>query len=106
MIQVMEVVVKDAQEDYEKRMSDSAEKRANDSKSIEDKEVAKAGLEADSQSMGEEKKSMTAVAMATMKTIDDRHLDRHLEEKKSMTAVAIGSCVTAGGLAIGGVSVL
>ena len=75
MIQVMEVVVKDAQEDYEKRMSDSAEKRANDSKSIEDKEAAKAGLEADWQSMGEEKKSMTAVAMATMKTIDDRHLE-------------------------------
>merc|ERR1719377_435821 len=66
---------KNAQEDYEKFMADSAEKRAADSKLIEEKEGAKAETEAALQAMGEEKKSKSAEAMATMKYIEDLHLE-------------------------------
>merc|ERR1719231_1892095 len=44
-----------AQEDYEKFMADSAEKRALDTKTLADKEATKAGLEADLLKMTEEK---------------------------------------------------
>jgi len=66
---------KNAQEDYEKFMADSAEKRAADSKLIEEKEGAKAEMEAALQAMGEEKKSKSAEAMATMKYIENLHLE-------------------------------
>merc|ERR1719235_2372710 len=66
---------KNAQEDYEKFMSDSAEKRAADSKLIEEKEGAKAEMEAPLQAMGEEKKSKSAEAVATMKYIENLHLE-------------------------------
>merc|ERR1719311_1961721 len=66
---------KNAQEDYEKFMSDSAEKRAADSKLIEEKEGAKAEMEAALQAMGEEKKSKSAEAVATMKYIENLHLE-------------------------------
>merc|ERR1719395_58800 len=42
---VAEAEEKDAQEDYEKMMADSAAKRAEDSKTMTDKESAKAELE-------------------------------------------------------------
>merc|ERR1719217_1116578 len=42
----IEVEEKENQKEYEQFMADSAEKRANDAKSIEDKESAKADLEA------------------------------------------------------------
>merc|ERR1719388_86293 len=45
-IQEIEVDEKNAQEEYEQLLKDSAEKRANDAKAIEDKESAKADLEA------------------------------------------------------------
>merc|ERR1719183_769390 len=41
----MEMTEKDSQEDYEKFMADSADKRALDSKAITDKEASKAALE-------------------------------------------------------------
>merc|ERR1719201_467495 len=41
----VEVEEKEAQKEYEQFMADSAEKRALDAKSIEDKESAKADLE-------------------------------------------------------------
>merc|ERR1719265_2194688 len=66
----METEEKLAQEDYEKFMADSAEKRANDSKSIADKEGAKADLESDLQAKAEE-----AEAMATMEQIKSLHLE-------------------------------
>merc|ERR1719359_2090340 len=50
-IQEMQFEEKNAQEDYVKFMADSADKRAADSKSIAEKESAKAGLEADLQKM-------------------------------------------------------
>merc|ERR1719161_1601169 len=71
----MEFEEKDAQEDYEQFMSDSADKRAADSKSIEEKEAAKAGLEVDLQNMGEEQKAKTAEAMATDEKISNLHLE-------------------------------
>ena len=45
-IQEMEFEEKDAQEDYEEFIEDSANKRATDSKSLTDKEAAKADAEA------------------------------------------------------------
>jgi len=66
---------KNAQEDYVKFMADSADKRAADSKLIEEKEGAKADTEAALQAMGEEKKSKSKEAMATMKYIEDLHLE-------------------------------
>merc|ERR1719375_2095733 len=65
----METEEKLAQEDYEKFMADSAEKRADDSKSLADKEGAKAELESDLQAKGEDKKAKEAEAMATMEQI-------------------------------------
>merc|ERR1719247_575709 len=66
---------KNAQEDYEKFMADSAAKRASDSKLIEEKEGTKADTEAALQAMGEEKKSKSSEAMATMKYIENLHLE-------------------------------
>merc|ERR1719171_1787964 len=71
----METEEKLAQEDYEKFMADSAEKRANDTKSLADKEAAKADLEADLQANGEAKKAKQSEAMATMETIKSLHLE-------------------------------
>merc|ERR1719454_1931180 len=66
---------KNAQEDYVKFMRDSAEKRASDSKLIEEKEGAKAETEAALQALGEEKKAKSAEATATMKYIESLHLE-------------------------------
>merc|ERR1719450_930978 len=71
----METEEKLAQEDYEKFMADSKEKRANDTKSLADKEAAKADLEGDLQVYKEEKKSTQAEAMATMEEIKSLHLE-------------------------------
>merc|ERR1719395_95653 len=61
-IQTMEVDEKDAQSDYEQFMSNASEKRAQDSKSITDKESAKAETESELQSNQEDKKSKTIEA--------------------------------------------
>merc|ERR1719198_228558 len=61
------------QKEYETFMADSAQKRANDAKSIEDKESAKADLEATKIAAGEEKKSKTKEAMATAQYLSDLH---------------------------------
>merc|ERR1719335_786172 len=50
---------KDAQEDYEKMMADSAEQRAESSKAITDKEAAKAELESALQAKEEAKAGTT-----------------------------------------------
>merc|ERR1719487_2147432 len=73
--QITEMEEKLAQEDYEKFMADSTEKRANDSKSLADKEAAKADLEGDLQTNGEEKKAKQSEAMATMEQIKGLHLE-------------------------------
>merc|ERR1719271_2373912 len=74
-IQETETEEKENQAEYEKFMSDSAAKRANDAKSIEDKESAKADLEATLIKSGEEKKSKMKEAMNTHQFLADVHKD-------------------------------
>jgi len=66
---------KENQAEYEQFMSDSAEKRASDAKSIEDKESAKADLEANNIAAGEEKTAKMKEAMATAKYLSELHGD-------------------------------
>merc|ERR1719311_1254197 len=61
------------QQEYEQFMSDSAAKRANDAKSIEDKEAAKADLEGTLVKSTEEKKAKEA--MATAQFLSEVHGD-------------------------------
>jgi len=68
-----DVEEKENQKEYETMMGDSAEKRANDAKSIEDKESAKADLEATLIASSEEKGSKTKEAMATAKYLSELH---------------------------------
>jgi chromosome segregation ATPase len=72
-IQTMEVDEKDAQRDYEGFMSDASEKRAQDSKTITDKESAKAESETELQTNTDSKKSKTTEAMETAKYIGGLH---------------------------------
>merc|ERR1719478_899210 len=69
----MEVDEKDAQSDYETFMADASEKRSQDSKSITDKEAAKAETEAELQTNQDSKKSKTIEAMETAKYIGGLH---------------------------------
>jgi len=64
---------KDAQEDYEQLMSDSAEKRAGDSKSIGEKEGAKADTEAALTNHKGELKAQKKEMMATLEVIQALH---------------------------------
>merc|ERR1719380_453080 len=64
-MQEIEVDEKNAQEEYEQFIADSAKKRATDSKAIEDKESAKADLEA----------RLMKEAMATHEFLADVHSD-------------------------------
>merc|ERR1719287_353063 len=74
-MQEMDVEEKDAQKEYETMMSDSAEKRTIDTKSISEKESAKADLEASLEKMAVEKKNKLAEAYATATTLKDLHLE-------------------------------
>jgi len=69
----MEVTEKNAQEDYEGMVKDAAEKRASDTLSIEEKEAAKAGSEADLVRAGEAKAGTEDELMATKEYIADLH---------------------------------
>jgi len=72
---VAEAEEKNAQEDYETTMKDSAEKRAEDSKSLADKGKAKAELEADAEASTEEKGATTKTLMATLEHIQALHAE-------------------------------
>merc|ERR1719188_1642406 len=74
-IQETQVNEKEAQSEYETFMSDSAAKRAADSKSISMKEAAKADLNADVEKMTSEKTATMKEAMATAEAIKNLHLD-------------------------------
>jgi len=74
-IQEVEVEEKEGQKEYEQFMADSAEKRALDAKSIEDKEGAKADLEAKLLKDEESKTSTMKEAMATHQYLADVHAD-------------------------------
>jgi ribosome-binding protein aMBF1 (putative translation factor) len=64
-----------AQEDYEEAMKDAAEKRSTDSKTLADKQKAKAELAADVEANGEEKAATTKSLMATLEHIQSLHAE-------------------------------
>merc|ERR1719316_73560 len=74
-IQEMEFTEKDSQEEYESMVKDAAAKRAADSKSIAEKEAAKAEMEAELVKTGDAKKAEEAELMATKQYIADLHAD-------------------------------
>merc|ERR1719166_454246 len=71
----MEFNEKDDQTEYEKMIADSAAKRASDSKSLTDKEAAKADAEASLLKLKDDTKSKMMENMETMETLKDLHLD-------------------------------
>merc|ERR1719316_1863366 len=71
----IETEEKENQKEYETFMADSAAKRANDAKSIEDKESAKADLEGTLVKSTEEKKAKMKEAMATAQFLSEVHGD-------------------------------
>merc|ERR1719181_705484 len=90
-IQEIEVDEREAQKEYEQFMADSANKRATDAKSIEDKESAKADLEAKLLKDKEQKTVTTKEAMATHEYLADVHGDcdwllSNFEARKSARA--------------------
>merc|ERR1719386_227093 len=66
---------KDSQKEYEQMMTESADKRRLDSKSITEKEGTKADAEAKLQSSGEERTSKMKEAMATVDLLKELHAD-------------------------------
>merc|ERR1719421_1068164 len=66
-------IEKDSQAEYEKMMSDSAEKRAQDTKSLADKESAKASTEESLEANKEEKVANTKELMAVHQYISSLH---------------------------------
>merc|ERR1740117_2646585 len=72
-IQTMNVQEKNAQKAYEGFMSDASEKRAQDSKTIVDKDGAKAETEEELQSNTDSKGSKTVEAMETAKFLGGLH---------------------------------
>merc|ERR1719345_705093 len=92
--------------EYETFMAESAKKRAADAKSMEDKESAKADLEATLIASTEEKASKTKEAMATAQFLSEVHGDcdwllSNFEMRKSarageMDALTKGKAVLSG----------
>jgi len=74
-MQTSKVDEKNAQSEYETFMSDSQAKRAQDSKSVADKEGMKADAEARLEKMQGEHKATTKEAYNTATTIKDLHLE-------------------------------
>jgi len=72
-MQEAEVSEKNAQEDYESMLSDSAEKRARDSKALTDKTASKASMQGDLESDKDSKDSTTKELMATEQYISSLH---------------------------------
>merc|ERR1719326_2532501 len=72
---VAETTEKEAQADYETAMSDAAEKRALDTKTMADKEKAKAQMTADVEAHTEEKAATTKTLMATLEYIQSLHAE-------------------------------
>ena len=66
---------KNAQSDYEEMMADSAEKRTTDSKSLANKEAAKADLEVDIENHETEKGAATKELLATAKYEQQLHAE-------------------------------
>merc|ERR1712241_958249 len=82
---------KENQAEYEQFMKDSAAKRASDSKSIADKESAKADMESRLIKTKEEETTKMKEAMATAKYLSEVHMDcdwllNNFEARKSARA--------------------
>merc|ERR1719395_120681 len=89
-----------AQEDYEAAMKDAADKRATDSKSLADKQKAKAELEAEVEANTEEKGATEKTLMATLEHIQSLHAEcdwllQYYEVRKEARAGEIESLKTA-----------
>merc|ERR1719223_200051 len=85
-----------AQEDYQQAMTDAAEKRAQDSKSLADKQKAKADTNADVEAATEEKAATTKTLMATLEYIQSLHAEcdwllQYFEVRKEARAGEIDS---------------
>merc|ERR1719161_2379771 len=74
-IQELEFNEKDAQEDYEAMVTDAAEKRAADSKTLEEKTSVKAGIEDEIVKNSNAKAGVEAELMATKQYEADLHAD-------------------------------
>jgi len=72
-IQANEMDEKNAQEDYEELMAESASKRAADSKTITEKETQKAGLEGDLEAAKKDKKAAATDLMALGEYVAQLH---------------------------------
>merc|ERR1719428_297070 len=70
-----ELEEKDAQEDYEKFMQDSSDKRAEDSKAITDKEAAKAEMETELQAHTDTMNANKEELAGTLDYINTLHTD-------------------------------
>jgi len=86
----------DAQKDYQSLMADSAEKRAQDSKTLTDKGAAKADLEGDLESKKEAKAGSTKELAGTVEYISSLHsecdwLMKYYEVRKEARASEINS---------------
>merc|ERR1719326_2378891 len=91
---------KDAQEDYETLMADSAQKRTDDSKSLADKQKVKAETEASMEANTEEKGATTKTLMATLQYIQSLHAEcdwllQYFEVRKEARAGEVESLKTA-----------
>jgi hypothetical protein len=91
---------KNAQEDYEQAMKDSAEKRAGDTKTVADKTKAKAEMEASLEANTEEKAATTKTLMATLEYIQALHAEcdwllQYFEVRKEARTGEIESLKTA-----------
>merc|ERR1719353_1019314 len=89
-----------AQEDYETAMKDAAEKRAQDTKTLADKQKAKAELEADLEANTEEKAATTKTLMATEEHIASLHAEcdwilQYYQVRKEARAGEVESLETA-----------
>jgi chromosome segregation ATPase len=89
-----ETTEKDSQADYEQLMADSAEKRATDSKTMADKESAKAQTEEDLQSHRDQLKESQRDLGETLKYIHDLHMEcdwllKYYDVRKEMRASEI-----------------
>jgi len=91
---------KNAQEDYEQMMKDSAAKRADDTQTLADKQKAKAETEASLEANGEEKGATTKTLMATLEHIQSLHAEcdwllQYFEVRKEARAGEVESLKTA-----------
>merc|ERR1719499_2709092 len=90
----------DAQQDYEETMKDSALKRTTDTKTLADKQKAKAELEAEVEAKTEEKAATTKTLMATLEYIQSLHAEcdwllQYFQVRKEARAGEIDSLKTA-----------